>query len=51
MENFIIDLMYMPVTAIWNEKIVSARNSISVTVVMNRFGVEGDTWFGSPWVV
>ena len=50
MEHFIIDLMYVPVTAIWKKKLLVPRNSISVAVDLNRFGVEGDT-FGSPWVV
>ena len=52
MENFIMDLMYTPVTTIWNKKLLVPGNSISVAVDMNILGgVEGDTWFGSPWVV
>ena len=52
MENFIMDLMYAPVATIWNEKIVSAQKFGFCRVDMNiLWGVEGDTWFGSPWVV
>ena len=48
MENFIMDIMYMPVATIWNEKIISAKKLVFVVVDMNIRGVEGATWFGSP---
>ena len=52
MENFITDIMYTPVATIWNEKIISAKKLVFVVVDMNILrGVEGTTWFGSPWVV
>ena len=50
MKNFVSDLVYAPVTAIWNEKIVRAQKSTSVAVNLNKFEVEGDA-SGSPWLV
>ena len=50
MKNFVIDLVYVSVAAVWHEKLFVPRNLSSVTVDLNKFEIEGDA-SGSPWVV
>ena len=47
MKNFVIDLVYASIAAVWHKKLLVPRNSSSVTVDLDKFGVEGDA-SGSP---